>query len=47
MWTAPGLQEMADCDRSDCDHMSGLLMRSLTTAAKMGSVTRVPNSNAA
>jgi hypothetical protein len=33
-------------DRSDCDHMYGLVTRSRMTAAKMGSATRVPNSNA-
>ena len=44
MWTAPGLQELVQrADRSDCDHMSGLLSRSHRTAAKMGSATRVPN----
>ena len=33
MWTAPGLQEgCSDVDRSDCDHMSGLLRRPQTTA---------------
>src|ERR1700685_791006 len=37
MWTAPGLQDLAQrTDRSDCDHMSGLLSRSHMTAAKMG-----------
>jgi hypothetical protein len=30
-------------DRSDCGHMSGLLMRSHMTAAKMGSTARAPN----
>src|SRR5258708_1709615 len=34
-------------NRSDCDHMSGLLTRPHMTAAKMGSATRVPNSAAA
>ena len=44
MWTAPGLQEVAQrADRIACDHMSGLLSRSHMTAAKMGSATRVPN----
>ena len=47
MWTAPGLQDLARrTDRSDCDHMSGLLSRSHMTAAKMGSATRVPNRKA-
>jgi len=47
MWTAPGLQDLAQrTDRSDCDHMSGLLSRSHMTAAKMGSATRVPNRKA-
>src|SRR5689334_15489763 len=32
--------------RSDCDHMSGLLMRSHMTAAKMGSAAQVPNTSA-
>src|SRR5271156_2353055 len=46
MWTAPGLQDLAQrTDRSDCDHMSGL-SRSHMTAAKMGSATRVPNRKA-
>src|SRR5437899_6990730 len=44
MWTAPCWQEAGcGCDRSDCGHMSGLLMRSHMTAAKMGSTARVPN----
>src|SRR5215211_8722593 len=44
MWTAPGSQEVKRrADRIACDHMSGLLMRSHMTAAKMGSATRVPN----
>src|SRR6266851_2822271 len=47
MWTAPGLQDLAQrTDRSDCDHMSGLLSRSHMTAAKMGAATRVPNRKA-
>ena len=47
MWTAPDLQELgSSADRIACDHMSGLLMRSHMTAAKMGSATRVPNSAA-
>ena len=33
----------AACERSDCDHMSGLLSRSHMTAAKMGFATRGPN----
>src|SRR5688500_4094212 len=38
MWTAPCWQEAeSNSDRSDCGHMSGLLMRSHMTAAKMGS----------
>ena len=44
MWTAPSWQEAEFfSDRSDCGHMSGLLMRSHMTAAKMGSTARVPN----
>jgi len=40
MWTAPGLQEVVQrADRIGCDHMSGLLMRSHMTAAKMGFAT--------
>src|SRR3984893_15775979 len=34
-------------NRSDCDHMFGLLTRPYMTAAKMGSATRVPNRVAA
>jgi hypothetical protein len=30
-------------DRSDSDHMSGMMMRSHMTAAKMGSTARAPN----
>src|SRR5687768_15288175 len=44
MWTAPCWQEAElISDRSDCGHMSGLMMRSHMTAAKMGSTARVPN----
>ena len=40
MWTAPGPQEVVQrADRIACDHMSGLLMRSHMTAAKMGFAT--------
>jgi len=40
MWTAPGPQEEVQrADRIACDHMSGLLMRSHMTAAKMGFAT--------
>ena len=40
MWTAPGLQEVVQrADRIACDHMSGLLLRSHMTAAKMGFAT--------
>jgi hypothetical protein len=40
MWTAPGPQEVVQrADRLACDHMSGLLMRSHMTAAKMGFAT--------
>jgi len=47
MWTAPGPQEVEQrADRIACDHMSGLLMRSHMTAAKMGFATWVPNSMA-
>src|SRR5216683_6400371 len=37
----------AAADRIACDHMSGLLSRSHTTAAKMGSTTRGPNNQTA
>src|SRR6266568_8790939 len=37
---ARGVQRV---NRSDCDHMYGLLTRPYMTAAKMGSATRVPN----
>ena len=37
----------AACDRSVCDHMSGMVMRPHMTAAKMGYTARVPNSGAA
>ena len=44
MWTAPCLQETLLCvNRIACDHMFGLMSRSHMTAAKMVSVTRVPN----
>ena len=37
MWTAPGLQEVAQrADRIACDHMSGLLTRSQMTAGQDG-----------
>src|SRR6266496_6801549 len=40
MWTAPCSQEAEPVsDRSECGHMSGLLVRSHTTAAKMGSTS--------
>ena len=41
----PPTRKRRNCfsDRSDCGHMSGLLMRSHMTAAKMGSTARAPN----
>ena len=38
---------LTGCNRSVCDHMSGLLMRPHMTAAKMGYTARVPNNPAA
>src|SRR2546430_16858241 len=39
----PACKSFAAADRIACDHMSGLLMRSHITAAKMGFATRGPN----
>src|SRR2546426_4472375 len=39
----PACKSFAAADRIACDHMSGLLMRSHMTAAKMGFATRGPN----
>jgi hypothetical protein len=45
MWTAPSLaRPVSGVRRIACDHMSGLLSRPHTTAAKMVSATPGPNS---